>query len=94
MELNGNKNVQAFATVTVKSDGGALVGNAEVIGEWTGLVTGGDTSRVTDESGTTEKPFYSQRTSASGEFKFCVTDIIADGLNFEQGDNDCDQQVN
>jgi beta-glucanase (GH16 family) len=68
---------QAVATVQLVDGNGEAVTAAEVQGEWSGLVTGGDSSRTTDNDG--QALFYSRRNrDATGTFTFCVTNVTKD----------------
>jgi beta-glucanase (GH16 family) len=72
---------QATATVRVVDGQGQLVSGATVTGQWSGLVSGGNTSFVTDASGMAG-PFYSQKTRASGTIRFCVGGITKSGATY------------
>jgi PKD repeat protein len=69
----------ATATVTVRNQNGALVPNAAVTGQWSGLATG-TASRTTSRSGTAA--FTSTRTRTRGTFTFTVTGITISGYTY------------
>jgi PKD repeat protein len=69
----------ATATVTVRDQSGALVRNAAVTGQWSGLTTG-TASKTTSRSGTAA--FTSTRTKTRGTFTFTVTGITLSGYTY------------
>ena len=69
----------ATATVTVRNQNGALVPNATVTGQWSGLTTG-IASKTTSRSGTAA--FTSARTRTRGTFTFTVTGIKLSGFTY------------
>jgi PKD repeat protein len=69
----------ATATVTVRNQNGALVPNATVTGQWSGLTTG-TASKTTSRSGTAA--FTSARTKTRGTFTFTVTGITLSGYTY------------
>jgi hypothetical protein len=76
-----SRKTQFISKVTVVNGLGQPVSGATVTGSWTGLVTGGDTSRVTSSTGVAT--FYSSRSSASGSETFCVTGITLAGSSYD-----------
>jgi PKD repeat protein len=80
MSLNSTKQgYQATATVTVRNQNGALVPNATVTGQWSGLTTG-TVSKTTGRSGTAA--LTSLRTKNRGTFTFNVTGITLSGYTY------------
>jgi beta-glucanase (GH16 family) len=77
---------QAMAAVTVQDDQNHAVAGATVNGVWSGLVSGGNTSFVTDTAGIAG-PFYSRKTRASGTITFTVADIALEGWTYDPGSN-------
>jgi PKD repeat protein len=69
----------ATATVTVRNQSGALVSNATVTGQWSGLTTG-TASKTTNRSG--NAAFTSSRTKNRGTFTFTVTGITLSGHTY------------
>lgn len=69
----------ATATVTVRNQNGALVPNATVTGQWSGLTTG-TASKTTSLNGTAA--FVSARTKTRGTFTFKVTGITLAGYTY------------
>jgi PKD repeat protein len=67
------------ATVTVRNQSGALVSNAKVTGQWSGLTTG-TVSATTNRSG--NAAFTSTRTKTRGTFTFTVTGITLSGYTY------------
>jgi hypothetical protein len=57
------------------------------------VITGGDTSRVTEATGTAT--FYSSRTRSAGTVNFCVTGLTATGRTYDSSANleSCDAIV-
>jgi mannan endo-1,4-beta-mannosidase len=84
--INGGGNWQSNVTVTVVDGNGNPVSGATVTGEWSGLVSAGDTSKVTNSSGVAG-PFYSNRTTKSGTITFCVTNISKSGMTYNPDAN-------
>ena len=91
MSLSSTKTgYQATATVTVRDQKGALVRNAAVTGQWSGLTTG-TVSKTTSRSGTAA--LTSTRTKNRGTFTFSVTGLTLSGytyspaLNIETSDS-------
>jgi beta-glucanase (GH16 family) len=76
---------QGIARVTVADGLAQPVAGAEVKGSWSGIITGGDTSRTTDASGTAT--FYSARSRSPGDVSFCVTEVAGPGLNYDASAN-------
>jgi hypothetical protein len=76
---------QAIAKVTVVDGLGQPVSGATVNGAWSGVITSGDTSRVTEATGTAT--FYSSRTRTPGTANFCVTGIVAAGKTYDSAAN-------
>jgi PKD repeat protein len=69
----------ATATVTVRNQNGALMRNATVTGQWSGLTTA-NVSGVTNRSG--NAAFTSARTKNRGTFTFTVTGITLSGYTY------------
>jgi mannan endo-1,4-beta-mannosidase len=84
--INGKANWQSAVTVSVVDGSGNPVGSATVTGEWSGLVSGGDNSKVTNSSGIAG-PFYSNRTTQTGVITFCVTSISKNGMTYNPNAN-------
>jgi len=84
MSLAG-QNRQAGALVTVVNGSGRPVAGATIAGQWSGLVTGGDTSQITGSDGSAA--FYSARSSNPGSFTFCVNRITKSGMTYAAGGN-------
>ena len=76
---------QAIARVTVVDGLGQAVSGATVAGTWSGVVTSGDGSRVTDAAGTAT--FYSSRTRTPGTVNFCVINITSNGRTYDSAAN-------
>jgi endo-1,3-1,4-beta-glycanase ExoK len=68
-----SRNTQVIARVAVVDGTGQPAIGATVKGTWAGVITNGDTSRVTNEEGLAT--FYSARSKTAGEVEFCVIDI-------------------
>ena len=80
MTLSSSKQgYAATATVTVRNQTGALVSNATVRGQWSGLTTG-TASKTTSRSGTAA--FSSARTKTRGTFTFTVTGLTLSGYTY------------
>jgi len=71
---------QATALVTVVDEAGPVEG-VTVDAAWSGLVSGGNTSFVTDPQGVAG-PFFSQKTKARGEITFTAVDLSKDALTY------------
>jgi len=69
-----SRNKQVIARVAVVDGTGQPAAGATVKGTWSGVITNGDTSRITGDDGLAT--FYSARSKTAGEVEFCVTDII------------------
>ena len=67
------------------ASGGKPVNGAAVGAGWSGVITGGDTSRTTDLTGLAT--FYSSRSRSPGTVTFCVTGITKSGLSYDGGAN-------
>jgi beta-glucanase (GH16 family) len=80
-----SRNSQSVAQVKVVDGAGNPVAGATVNGVWSGLVTNGDGSRTTDSNGVAV--FYSGRSSSSGTFTFCVTNIAKSGMTYDAAAN-------
>lgn len=78
------KGYAATATVTVRDQNGALVRNANVTGQWSGLTTGTAT-KTTSRSGTAA--FTSVRTKNRGTFTFTVSGITITGSAYAPTSN-------
>jgi len=72
---------QVIAAVAIVDGTGRPVTGAEVTAQWSGLVTGGDTRRSTDSDGVAT--FFSARSRASGEVRFCVLAVSRDGFSYD-----------
>jgi endo-1,3-1,4-beta-glycanase ExoK len=75
-----SRNTQVIARVAVVDGTGQPAVGATVKGAWSGVITKGDTSRVTDADGLAT--FYSARSRTAGEVEFCVIDITRVGSTF------------
>jgi len=75
-------NWQAVAALNVADSDGNPVEGASLTGQWSGLVSGGNTTFVTDANGDVG-PFYSHKTKASGSITFCVTGITKAGAFYD-----------
>lgn len=85
MSLSSSKQgYQATATVTVRNQNGALVPNATVTGQWSGLTTG-TVSKSTGRQGTAA--LTSARTKSQGTFTFTVTNITISGSPYSASRN-------
>jgi beta-glucanase (GH16 family) len=84
---------QAIAQVTVLDAAGVPASGVSVTGDWSGLVSGGDSLRETDANGVAT--FYSSRFRSSGELTFCVTELQRAGSTYDPGENlaTCDTVV-
>ncbi len=67
-----SRDTQIVARVLVVDGIGQPAVGATVKGAWSGVITKGDTSRVTDADGLAT--FYSARSKTAGAVEFCVTD--------------------
>jgi len=76
---------QAIARVTLVDGLGQPVQGATVTGAWSGVISGGDGSRVTDATGTAI--FYSSRSRTPGLVGFCVTGATRSGLTYDDAAN-------
>ena len=76
---------QVIARVSVVDGLGRPVPGAAVAGTWSGVITGGDTARTTDSTGTAT--FYSSRTRTTGTVQFCVANVSAAGLAYAPASN-------
>jgi endo-1,3-1,4-beta-glycanase ExoK len=79
------RSTQAIARVTIVDNLGQPVSGATVSGAWSGVISGGDTSRSTDSLGTAT--FYSARSRSPGSVQFCVTGIAAGALLYDNTAN-------
>jgi len=75
-----SRNTQAIARVAVVDGTGQPAVGVTVKGAWSGVITNGDTSRVTDADGVAT--FYSARSRTAGEVQFCVTDMTRAGSTY------------
>ncbi len=80
-----SRGTQVIARVLVVNGLGQAVAGATVGGSWSGVITGGDTSRTTDAAGLAT--FYSSRSRTTGTVTFCVTGITKSGLAYDAGAN-------
>jgi len=76
-----SRGTQVIARVTVRNGVGQAVPGAAVTGAWSGIITGGDTSRKAGSDGVAT--FYSARSRSSGDVTFCVTGAAAEGLDYD-----------
>src|SRR5438094_225771 len=81
----GGRQISARATITVKDASGAVRPGVTVRGQWSGLVTGGSSSDLTDATGSVT--FTSKKTRNSGTFTFTVTKLSASGLVYDPSRN-------
>ena len=79
------RGTQVIARVMVVDGLGQPVIGAAVGAGWSGVITGGDTSRTTDSTGLAT--FYSSRSRSPGTVTFCVTGITKSGLSYDGGAN-------
>ena len=79
------RGTQVIARVMVVDGLGQPVNGAAVGASWSGVITGGDTSRTTDSTGLAT--FYSARSRNPGTVTFCVTGITKSGLAYDEGAN-------
>jgi PKD repeat protein len=80
MTLSSSKQgYAATATVTVRNQNGALMPNATVTGQWSGLTTG-TASKTTGRNGAAA--FTSTRTTRRGTFTFTVTGLTLSGYSY------------
>jgi hypothetical protein len=79
------RSTQVIARVTVVDGLGAPAPGVTVLGAWSGIITGGDGSRVTDASGVAV--FYSARSRATGTVTFCVTGASRSGAAYDASAN-------
>jgi len=71
---------QATALLTVVDEAGPVEG-VTVDAGWSGLVSGVNTSFVTDSQGVAG-PFFSHKTKACGQITFTVVDLSRDALTY------------
>ena len=76
-----SRDTQVIARVAVVDGTGQPAVGATVKGFWSGVITKGDTVRVTDIAGMAT--FYSARTKTAGEVEFCVIDITRDDSTYD-----------
>ena len=76
-----SRNAQATAKVTVLDGAGKPVAGATVKGQWSGLVSNGDGSKITATDGTAL--FYSGRSNGTGTFTFCVSGVTKSGMSYD-----------
>ncbi len=84
LSLNTRK-TQGIASVTIRDSSGAPAANVTVSGDWSGIISSGDESRLTGSDGTAT--FYSGRSRDSGEITFCVTDLARSGDSYDAASN-------
>ncbi|MBI4603232.1 MAG: hypothetical protein HY721_14860 [Planctomycetes bacterium] len=77
---------QATASVRVVDENNTPVDAATVTVRWSGLVTGGTTSGVTNAEGWAG-PIYSEKTKASGTITCTVTNISKAGYTYDASAN-------
>jgi len=75
------RSTQVIAAVTIVDGTGQPASGTAVSGEWSGLIIGGDSARTTGGDGVAT--FYSARSRAAGEVRFCVTGVARDGFQYE-----------
>jgi PKD repeat protein len=75
----------AKATITVTDGTGAVRSGVQVTGQWSGVVTSGNTSAKTDATG--KISFTSKSTSSPGTFTFTVTKLSATGPVYDASRN-------
>jgi endo-1,3-1,4-beta-glycanase ExoK len=75
------RSTQVIAAVSIVDGTGQAASGAAVNGQWSGLITGGDSARTTGGDGVAT--FYSARSRAAGEVRFCVTGVARDGFQYE-----------
>jgi len=76
-----SRDTQVIARVAIVDGTGQPAVGATVKGTWSGVITNGDTSRVTGDDGLAT--FYSARSRTAGEVEFCVTDISLTGSTYQ-----------
>jgi hypothetical protein len=76
---------QVIARVTVVNGNHESIPGVEVKGTWSGVITGGDTSRITDQAGVAT--FYSARSRTAGGVTFCVAGMTISGMTYDAGAN-------
>ena len=86
MSLN-SRATQAISRVSIVDGLGRPVAGASVTGSWSGVITSGDGSRVTDSGGVAT--FYSSRSRSSGSVTFCVDGVSLAGMTY---DSDLDKE--
>lgn len=79
MSLN-SRGTQVIVRVQVQNGIGEPVNDVTVDGSWSGIITNGDTSRTTDDTGTAT--FYSARSRDPGNVFFCVMNLAKNGMNY------------
>jgi hypothetical protein len=80
-----SRDTQVIARVAVVDGTGQPAVGATVKGFWSGVITKGDTVRVTGDDGLAT--FYSARTKTPGKVEFCVTDITRSGSTYNPEDS-------
>jgi len=80
MSLN-SRATQAIALVSIVDGLGRPVAGATVTGSWSGVISSGDGSRVTDSGGVAT--FYSSRSRSSGDVTFCVDGVSPTGMDYD-----------
>lgn len=80
-----SQGAQASAQVTILDGNQRPVSGVTVTGQWSGIVTGGDTSRVTGPDGSAL--FYSNSTPLLGAFLFCVGSAAKLGMTYDDDAN-------
>lgn len=84
LDLN-NRATQVIARVSITNGIGQPVADTDVDAVWTGIITGGDGHRTTDDNGIAT--FYSARTRQSGNLSFCVTGVANGALSYDAAAN-------
>jgi endo-1,3-1,4-beta-glycanase ExoK len=75
-----SRDTQVIGHVAVVDGAGQPAVGATVKGTWAGVISSGDTNRVTDVNGLAT--FYSARSKTGGEVQFCVIDITWTGATY------------
>lgn len=82
------RQTQGIAKVTVRDEAGGPAEDVTVTSAWAGVVTTGDTTRVTGSGGVAT--FYSGRFRMAGEVSFCVLDLSRTGDTYDGSANETD----
>jgi beta-glucanase (GH16 family) len=76
---------QALATITIVDQDGQPVPGVKVTGGWVGIVTKGEITALTDDTGTVN--LLSAETERTGEVTFCVTSLSRSGYQYDKSAN-------